>query len=129
MGDALSALGQYDEAIITHEAAYERYDNSLMVIPNLGYAYAMAGKRAEAEQLLAILLRHAEDSYVEPVNVARLYMGLGDHDEAIAWLEQAYGDRSLWLNTVFGKGQWFYFDALQSDPRFQDIRARVGFGE
>jgi serine/threonine-protein kinase len=129
LGDALSALGQYDEAIITHEAAYERYDNSLMVIPNLGYAYAMAGKRAEAEQLLAILLRHAEDSYVEPVNVARLYMGLGDHDEAIAWLEQAYGDRSLWLNTVFGKGQWFYFDALQSDPRFQDIRARVGFGE
>jgi len=130
LGDILSALGRYDEAVAAHEAAYERSEGGfLFVVANLGYSYAMVGRRTEAEQLLATLLRQAEDSYIDPVDVARLYMGLGDHDEAIVWLERAYEARSNWATTALGKGQWFYFDPLQSDQRFQDLRTRARFGE
>lgn len=64
--------------------------------------------------------------YVCPSYLARIYIGLDDKDRAIEWLEKAYEERStdlVWLRVDPG------FDALRSDPRFQDPLRRMNFPE
>ena len=89
----------------------------------LGYAYAAAGRRAEAQQQINELLELSKRQYVPPYDIAQIYAGLGDKDQAFAWLEKADEDRSrgidyLNINPVF--------EPLRSDPRFQDLLRRGG---
>jgi hypothetical protein len=51
------------------------------------------------------------------------YLGLGDKDEAFAWLERVYSQHSNVLTTLKVDP---HFDPLRSDPRFQDLLRRVG---
>ena len=51
------------------------------------------------------------------------YLGLGDNEEAFAWLEQAYREHS---NVLMFLKTHPYFDPVRSDPRFQDLVRRVG---
>jgi hypothetical protein len=63
-------------------------------------------------------------SWVAPYNVAVIYVGLGEKDHAFALLEQAYKDRSYYLPTYLTTDE--RLDGLHSDPRFVDLRKRVG---
>ena len=68
-----------------------------------------------------------------PVNIAELYVVLGDKERAFYWLEQAYAHHDTavagaglgleWLNTEV------LLDPLRSDPRFQSLIRRVGLPE
>jgi hypothetical protein len=54
-------------------------------------------------------------------SVALVYVGLGNKDQAMAWLEKAYQARfnpSILLRPAF--------DPIRADPRFRDLRARIG---
>lgn len=88
----------------------------------LAYAYAVSGKRAEAQKILAELKERAKQSPFAPVNVAVVYAGLGENDRAFEWLEKAYEDRSgppfLAIDLML--------DSLRSDPRFADLARRKG---
>lgn len=88
----------------------------------LGYAYAMMGKRNEALAFLNKLKMAKE--YVSPAELAILYAGLGDKDEAFAALERAYAAHDFQL--LYLKVESHY-DSLRSDPRFQDLLRRAGF--
>ena len=66
----------------------------------------------------------SKSRYVSPYDRATVYAGLGEKDQAIAWLEKAYQERSDGL--VFLKVEP-KFDGLRSDPRFADLLRRVGF--
>jgi len=90
---------------------------------SLGYALAKSGKEAEARSLLRGLLRSSAEHYVSPYNVALVYNGLGEHDEALAWLERAYAQRHQGI--VFLKVE-SRLNNLRSDARFQDLLRRVG---
>ena len=90
----------------------------------LGRAYAVAGKRDEALKMLNELKERAKRSYVSPVGIAIIYVGLGEKEQAFSWLEKAYEDRSTWL--IFLKVEP-RFDPLRSDPRFQSLLRRMNF--
>jgi Flp pilus assembly protein TadD len=90
----------------------------------LGYAYGVAGRRAEAQKVLDQLNELSKQKYVSPRLMARLYVGLGEKDKAFAYLERSYEDRSI----AFGFGTINVdpaFDPLRSDPRFADILRRM----
>ena len=89
----------------------------------LGHAYALAGMRAEAEQVLAELRALAAERYVSPYHSALVYAGLGENDRAVEWLEKAFQDRS-WLVTCLGVDP--LLDGLRSDSRFQELLRRLG---
>jgi serine/threonine protein kinase len=93
-------------------------------VGSLAYAYGMAGNRDEALRLVEELKRLATQSYVSPYTIAGGYIGLGDKDQAFAWLEKACKERVGWL--VFLKVGPLY-DPLRSDPRFNDLLRCVGF--
>jgi tetratricopeptide (TPR) repeat protein len=102
-----------------------RLNDSPQVIASLGHAYAVAGRRAEAEKVITELQKRSERKYVSPYDVATIYAGLGDNEQTLVWLGKAYEDRSGWLPL------WVKvdpkFDALRSDPRFQGLLRRIGF--
>lgn len=90
----------------------------------LGRAYARAGRRDDAMQILVELLRLQRTSYVHPALFAYLYIGLGQTDEAIDWLQRGYAARDpdmVFLNTFPP------FDPLRPDPRFEDLVRQMNF--
>ena len=54
------------------------------------------------------------------------YLGLGDYEQAFAWLEQAYKEQSNILQFLNGHP---FFDPLRGDPRFADLVRRVGLDQ
>jgi hypothetical protein len=90
----------------------------------LGHVYARSGQRAAAQKVIADLQVTARRRYVSPYDIATIYAGLGDKEQALAWLEKANEDRSGWL-------AWWLkvdpkFDTLRSDPRFHNLLRHVG---
>ncbi len=89
----------------------------------LGNAYAVAGRRREALEVLDELTALSKRSYFSPYLKASVYAGLGDKDRAFAWLEQAYEKRDPWLSNIKVEPA---FDPLHSDPRFAELERRIG---
>jgi TolB-like protein/DNA-binding winged helix-turn-helix (wHTH) protein/tetratricopeptide (TPR) repeat protein len=125
LGMALIANGQPDEAIAVLEKALGP-DRNPAVMGVLVRAYAHAGRREEGLRLLNELKRRQQTSYVPAAPFVNAYLGLGDNEQALAWLERAYQEQSniLQLIKVFP-----YFDPLRGDPRFVDLVHRVGLDE
>ena len=88
----------------------------------LGYAYAVAGKKAEAQKILDELQQLAKQQYVKPLSFALIYMGLGDKDQAFRWLEKTYEEHPTTLDHIKVDPE---FDSLRSDPRFTDLLRRM----
>src|SRR5262249_22808385 len=59
-----------------------------------GYVYALQGKRREALEIIEQLQQAAKTRNVDPHYIADIYIGLGDKDQAFAWLEKAYAEHS-----------------------------------
>jgi hypothetical protein len=87
----------------------------------------LSGKRAEAQKVLDHLKELSAHSWVAPYNVAVIYVGLGEKDQAFALLDRAYKDRSYYLPNYLSTDA--RLDSLRSDPRFGELRRRVGLPE
>ena len=96
-GFALIATGQPDQAIAPLEKARSLSERSSAVIGVLVRAYAHAGRRGDALRLLEELKRRKKTSYVPPAAFVNAYLGLGDNEQAFAWLERAYQEQSYIL--------------------------------
>ncbi len=73
---------------------------SPLIIGDLGYCYALWGRKDKAQELLGELLDLSERRYVSPVNIAVIHFGLGSKAEGFRWLERAYEERDcrlVWL--------------------------------
>ena len=121
LGLAYEAKGMYAEAIAEFQTGVKLSGSPLM-LALLGHAYAVAGKKAEAQQVLNDLQQLQEQRYVSPYTVAAIYAGLGDQERAFEWLEKAVEGRDIWLmnlkvDPVFAK--------LRSQRQFTDILARI----
>jgi hypothetical protein len=92
----------------------------------LATAYAHAGRRAEAFRLINELKRRRRKSYIPAGAFINPYLGLGDYDQAFAWFERAYQEKSNILQ--FLKVHPF-FDPVRADPRFADLVRRVGLDQ
>lgn len=123
LGFALIANDQSEEAIPVLEKALSVSDRSPGAMGVLIRAYAHAGRRSEALRLLAELKKHSQAGYVPAGAFVNAYLGLGDNEQAFAWLELAYQEQSNLLQ--FLKVHPF-FDPLRGDPRFADLVRRVG---
>ena len=88
----------------------------------LGYAYALSGKRAEAFKVIETIKAQEQKGFASPSGLAVVYCGLGERNQALAWLEKAYQERDpLLLDTKIEPA----FDPLRSDAHFQELVRRV----
>ena len=88
----------------------------------LGHLYAKMGKE-KARAILADLHRPRPGYYVTPYNFALVYIGLGETDNALRELENAYEDRDGYSIAFINADPMF--DPLRNDPRFQKLAAKV----
>jgi TolB-like protein/Tfp pilus assembly protein PilF len=127
MGPVLLMQGKYEPAIAALEKARDYSGGGQDKLAWLGYAYAIAGRTADAEKVLEQLKDlAAQKKYVSPLHVALVYNGLGRKDQALAWLDGAYQTRDEYL--VYLK-IYPEFRNLQSDARFQNLERKIGFSQ
>jgi TolB-like protein/DNA-binding winged helix-turn-helix (wHTH) protein/Tfp pilus assembly protein PilF len=89
----------------------------------LGHAYAVSGRKADALKELGKLQAASAKRYIPPSYFAIVWMGLGDHDQAITWLGRGYKDRSEHMLYL---GLEPLVDPIRSDPRFALLLKNVG---
>ncbi len=92
-------------------------------LSGLAHVYAVSGNKGEAQKLLSEMKDLSVRQYVPADRIALIYAGLGDKDEAFAWLEKAYDERSFNMTWLKVEPRW---DSLRSDPRFADLVRRLG---
>ena len=123
IGETYIQKRMYDEAIAAYYEA-ERLSGELWARVELAHAYAVSGRRDEAEIILKDLTGQPERNNVSPYQLSIIYAGLGETDHAFEWLEKAYKQRNHGLVELKVEPM---LDSLRSDPRFQDLLRRVGF--
>jgi len=115
-------LSDYDSAIEDAKKALE-IDNTPFHESVLGWVYAVAGKRVEAQSILDRLMVRADNKYVSPIWVAAAEFALGRRNEAFGRLQKALTEKDPDL-FYFGSLPWF--KEYQSDPRWEQIDAKLG---
>jgi tetratricopeptide (TPR) repeat protein len=123
LGNVYVNQGMYEEAVAEYKVAIPLSGDSPDELASLGYAYALSGRRREAQAVLDELKERSRRRYISPTVIAFLHAGLGETDEAFAWLDRAVEGRDFIL--VFLKVDPT-FDRLRADPRFASLQRRVG---
>jgi TolB-like protein/DNA-binding winged helix-turn-helix (wHTH) protein/Tfp pilus assembly protein PilF len=123
LGRAYQQKKMYVEAIDEFNKTDDALPGWVVTLAGTGNAYGEWGKRDDAKQVLARLAEMSRQKYVTPYGVALVYAGLGDKDQAFAWLTKACEGRSHWLVWLNRDPRW---NSLRSDPRFAELVHRVG---
>jgi TolB-like protein/Tfp pilus assembly protein PilF len=113
-------MGRYDQAI----QVFKESEDAPIALGRLGNIYARTGRVAEARAMIPRLEQQIGEIGVGQYDIAVIYAGLNDRDNAFKWLEKAYQAHAYWLT-------WLKIDhaldPLRSDPRFEDLVHRIGF--
>jgi TolB-like protein/Tfp pilus assembly protein PilF len=119
LGDIYVEKGLYDQGI----QEFQKLGDAPHALGHIGNAYARQGRLAEARALLPRLTEHIDKTGIGRYEIALVYAGLKENDNAFAWLEKAYQSHDKGLTYLKIDP---CLDPLRSDPRFQDLVKRVG---
>jgi TolB-like protein/tetratricopeptide (TPR) repeat protein/class 3 adenylate cyclase len=114
---------KYPEALSELTKAKELSHGNSEAIGSIGYVNALMGDKAKAQAVLEELKTLSNQHYIPPVNIALVYNGLGDRDEALSLLERACEERDVRLTLLKVDPRW---DSLRGNPRFVAILKRIG---
>lgn len=122
LGWALELKGARDAAIAEYQKARALNDDPY-VLGVLARSYGLSGNKAEAEKILNQLKELSTQRYVAAFSFALPYLGLGDKEEALRWLEKSYQDRA-------GSDIGYIrvdplLDPLRGDPRFEALAEKI----
>jgi TolB-like protein len=126
LGRAYAMKGAYADAIRYFQTAVNLSGGAPGSMGLLGFAYGVSGKRTDALKVRRQLELLSQRSYVSPYDIAVVYVGLGEKDPAFKWLDKAVAERSTRLVMLNNRG---VMDSLRSDPRFAELKRRVGLPE
>ena len=122
LGEALEMKGAGDTAIAEYQKARALNDDP-SVLGLLAHAYAASGTKTEALKNLDQLKSLSKQRYVAAYSFTLVYLGLGDKEEALHWLEQSYQDRAG--GDIEGIRVDPFLDSLRGDPRFDALAEKV----
>ena len=114
---------RYDLAISAGEKGVNLSGGSPLMRAALAQTFAAAGAPEKAIEIADELNELAKQRYVAPHFFAGIYVGLGEHDRAIEYLEKSCAEHCHWLIYLHVDPS---MDDLRNDPRFQDLLRRVG---
>ncbi|HEX2491709.1 MAG TPA: tetratricopeptide repeat protein [Blastocatellia bacterium] len=126
LGQALSQKGLGDESLAEFRKAREVLPASSgadVVSIRLAQAQAFLGQRDEAKKILDQWKRLPPSGSISLQDVAIIYVGLGEIDEAFALLERACAERDVHLASLKSEPR---FDPIRSDPRYAELLRRLG---
>jgi TolB-like protein/Tfp pilus assembly protein PilF len=115
---------RFDEAVAEMEKTSQSMPESSYYRGYLGYAYAKAGKTAEARKILGELIEAAKTKYVSWLGIADIYAGLGEKDHAFASLELAYQQGDIRLEGLRARAELDSY--WTTDPRYAQLLKKIG---
>jgi tetratricopeptide (TPR) repeat protein len=120
LGNGLTGLGKYDEAITALRTSSELWGDAGMPRYMLAHARAATGDIEAAQKILDKMLLTEEKKHVKPYFVAMCYLAVGDHDKAFEWFDRAIEEKNEWMI-------WFAtepkLDPIRKDPRYRRLLA------
>jgi TolB-like protein/tetratricopeptide (TPR) repeat protein len=122
LGSALAAKGALDAAIGEYQKARALNDDPRL-LALLAYAYGFSGNKAEAMKILDQLAALSKQRYVSAHSFALVYLGLGEKNQALHFLEKAYEDRDGVSIAVIKVHP--FFDSLRGHPRFEALVEKI----
>lgn len=118
---SLLALGRREEA---WQMALDTrpLDNQPLNVGRFGYIAAVVGRRAEALAVLRELETRRALRYSPALPIAWIYLGLGDTNTCLEWLETAVRETEPYLPSIAVSQ---IFDCVRDDERFKAILAQI----
>ncbi len=123
LGRVYAAKGMYEEAIAAFDKAAGISSDNPALRSYLGYALAASGRREEAIGILDEMKELSARRYLKPYFITLIHVGLGDHEQALAWLDRALEDRDPFMVDLAADP---LLNPLRSNPRFRELVRRVG---
>jgi len=118
LGWAYLLSGRQDAGVAELERAVSLSRGNTLWLGQLGHAYALAGQTSKALEILRELEERGHAAYVSPFHFAYVYVGLGDNERAMDWLERAVAERT---GAAYGIKGSFLFTPLRAHPRFRAL--------
>jgi tetratricopeptide (TPR) repeat protein len=122
LGMNLGQKGLYPEAIAELQSLPQESTGPFMLAA-LGYVNARAGEKVKAYKVLQEMKDQQRKGYFPATDLALVYSGLGEKDEAFEWLRRAYEERNPWLIHLQVEPR---LATLRSDSRFRTLARRIG---
>jgi eukaryotic-like serine/threonine-protein kinase len=123
LGGAYVERGEPARGIPEIEEAL-RLDRTAAILSFLGHAYATAGRRADAERVLAELARQVAAGQVSAYFLVRIDVALHQDGQALDALERAYDEHHWGLVRI---AVVRVLDPLRDQPRFVRLLRRMRF--
>jgi TolB-like protein/DNA-binding winged helix-turn-helix (wHTH) protein/tetratricopeptide (TPR) repeat protein len=124
LGWAYREKKMYPKAIAALEKSVSRSGRHELPLATLAGVYGLAGRRGEALKLIDELKARARLRYVPSSLFAHAYLGLGERNEALGWIERAYDEHDQGMVYIKAYPGW---NTLHSEPRFQALVRRMNF--
>jgi eukaryotic-like serine/threonine-protein kinase len=124
LGLAYNKKGLHEKAIAELERIANAPSSRAIFKATLGFVYGQSGREADAGTILGELIgSRSSEHYVSPFHIALVYVGLGEKDQAIEWLEKAKSERDPFLMYIKVDPN---FDSLRDNPRFNALVQQMG---
>jgi TolB-like protein/DNA-binding winged helix-turn-helix (wHTH) protein/lipopolysaccharide biosynthesis regulator YciM len=122
LGATYEAEGSWAQAILEYQKAVELSQNNPTSLAALGCAYGYSGNREKARDILATLRDASKIHYVSAFDMAAVFAGMGENDNAFHWLEKSYSERESQMAFL---GITRRMNGVRSDPRYSDLLHRM----
>jgi eukaryotic-like serine/threonine-protein kinase len=123
IGVAYEQKGMYDQSVAAFQTGVPLSGRAPTLLAHLGRAWALAGRKVEAQVVLDELHEAASRRYVASYYFAIVHLGLGEKDRAFEYLDKACDERAGFLAFL---GVEPMFDPVRRDSRFRELLGRVG---
>ncbi|HXZ93748.1 MAG TPA: hypothetical protein VEG36_12805, partial [Burkholderiales bacterium] len=121
---AFLEAGRLDQSLAETASAESVIPEWTVLVAQRGYTLGVMGRADEARAVLSEMERLSAKRFVTAYGVALVHAGLGDKEQAFAWLEKAFAERSHWLMWLRLDPRW---KTLRSDPRFAGLVERLKY--
>jgi TolB-like protein/DNA-binding winged helix-turn-helix (wHTH) protein len=122
-GLAYEQKKMYPEALREMGKGKDLLPGNLAVQSDIGHVYAVSGDKGAAERVIAGLKEESVRRYVNQYELALIYVGLNQNDQAFERLDNAFREHSDQLIYLKVDPR---LDPIRSDPRFKDLVRLVG---
>lgn len=123
LAEALSVAGRHEEALVQARETVRITNGSASSLALLAHVHARAGRTTDARRLIDEVVARSRREYVSPGMLPGVYVELGDHDQALAWMERAFDEQAN-AAAYFAVVPWS--DPLRGDPRYRALLDRIG---
>ncbi len=122
VGMAAVASGDNQKGLKAWRRSIELSPNDPISQAGNGWIAGLMNDKETAKRVADSFEKERRESYFSAYFLAWVWLGIGDQDRVMEYLEQAYEDREGLLVQIQAEALW---DPMRDDPRFMALLARI----